>query len=147
MWYIPGLYFPSPFFIYQVYTWYILGISFQRAESICPATESRLECTFTQILACKVFNVHHRNKEPMSARAAAAIATAADSDSEAEAGAQGFSPFSLLLLRGLLLLLNRPGRLASFGAGDAAAGDAAGAGVVPRLAPASLELAATLLQS
>jgi hypothetical protein len=38
-----------------------------------------------------------------SAWAAAAIATAADSDSEAETGAQGFSPFSLLLLQGLLL--------------------------------------------
>jgi hypothetical protein len=32
-------------------------------------------------------------------------------------------------------------------AGDAAAGDAAGAGVVPQLVPASLELAATLLES
>jgi hypothetical protein len=49
-----------------------------------------------------------------SALAAAAIATAADSDSEAKAGAQGFSPFSRLLLRGLLLRLNQPGLLASF---------------------------------
>ncbi len=95
-----------------------------------------------------------------SARAAAAIATAADSDSEAETGAQGpvtgLPPFSLLLrgggacffgLTGPAGLPALPAGDAAARAGDAAVGDATGAGVVLPLAPASLDLVATLLES